>query len=110
MNGRQPNGRTTNRAMKIWKTLGIIGIALWCVGLGLAVEYSYSRPITPEPSRGRTYALMRPSRSGGAVYLTKVEYGSLAAIWGTGTVLLLVGLQSARRLARTRHTPSRPPT
>ena len=81
----------SSRATKIWKTLGILGIALWCVGLGLAVEYAYSRPITPDPSRGRTYALLRPNRSDGAVYLTKVEYGSLAAIWGTGTVLLLGG-------------------
>ena len=98
------------RSMKIWKTLGIIGMALWCVGLGLAVEYSYSRPMTPDPSRGRTYALMRVSRSGDAVYLTKLEYGSLAAIWGTGTVLLLGGFRAARRLARARATSSRPPT
>jgi hypothetical protein len=99
-----------SRAMKIWRTLGIIGMALWCAGLGLAVEYSYSRPIAPDPSRGRTYALMRPSRSGDAVYLTKVEYGSLAAIWGTGTVLLVGGFRSARRLSRTRPPSSRPPT
>jgi hypothetical protein len=98
------------RTMKIWKTLGIIGMALWCVGLGLAVEYSFSRPITPDPSRGRTYALTRISRSGDSVYLTKVEYGSLAAIWGTGTVLLLLGFRAARRLARARPTSSRPPT
>jgi hypothetical protein len=100
----------TSRATKTWKTLGIIGIVLWCVGLGLAVEYSYSRPITPDPSRGRTYALLRPSRSGGAVYLTKVEYDSLAAVWSAGTVLLLGGLHNARRLARRRHTPPRIPT
>ena len=100
----------SSRATKIWKALGIIGFALWCGGLGLAVEYSYSKPVTPDPSRGRTYALLQPSRGGGAVYLTRVEYDSLAAIWGAGTVLLLGGLRTARRLARPRHTPPRPPT
>ena len=95
----------SSRATKVLKTLGIIGIALWCVGLALAVEYSYSRPTAPEPSRGRTYTLWRPDRTGGAVYLTKAEYVSLAAIWGVGTVLLLMGLQGAKRLARTRHSP-----
>lgn len=97
-----------SRATKIWKTLGIIGFALWCLGLGLAVEYSYSRPVAPDLLRGRTYALLRPSRAGGAVYLTKVEYESLAAIWGVGTILLLGGLRSARWLARPRHTPHAP--
>ena len=46
-------------------------------------------------------------RGGGAVYLTQAEYVSLAVIWGAGTVLLLVGLRGARRLARTRHSPRR---
>jgi hypothetical protein len=99
----------SNRATRVSKTLGIIGIALWCVGLGLAVGYAYSRPMTPEPSIGRTYALWRPGRADAAVYLTKTEYVSLAVIWGTGTILLVGGFQSARRLARTRLPPYRPP-
>jgi hypothetical protein len=98
-----PSGRTT----KTLKTLGIIGIVLWCVGLGLAVEYSYSRPTAPEPSHGRTYTLWRLDRGGGAVYLTQAEYVSLAVIWGAGTILLLVGIRGARRLAGTRHSPRR---
>jgi len=110
MNARQPIAGPSSRATKIWKTLGIIGIVLWCVGLGLAVEYSYSRPVTPDPSQGRTYSLLRPSRSGGAVYLTKVEYDSLAAVWSAGTVLLLGGLHNARRQARPRPTSPRLPT
>jgi hypothetical protein len=99
----------SSRAIRVVKTLGIIGIALWCVGLGLAIGYAYSKPVNPEPSHGRTYALWRPGRSGGAVYLTKPEYVSLGVIWGAGTVLLLAGVQGARRLVRTRRLPPRPP-
>ena len=91
--------------MKVVKILGIIGIALWCVGLGLAIGYSYSKPTMPDPPRGRIYALWRPGRPSGAVYLTKPEYASLGTIWGVGTVLLLAGLQGTRRLARTRREP-----
>ena len=94
-------------ASNVVKILGIVGIALWCVGLGLAIGYSYSKPTTPESSRGRTYALWRPGR--GAVYLTKPEYVSLGIIWGAGTVLLVAGLQGATRRARTRRQPPRPP-
>ena len=92
-------------ASNVVKILGIVGIALWCVGLGMAIGYSYSKPTTPESSRGRTYALWRPGRPSGAVYLTKPEYVSLGTIWGVGTVLLLAGLQGTRRLARTRREP-----
>jgi hypothetical protein len=99
-----PSSRTT----RVLKTLGIIGIVLWCAGLGLAVEYSYSRPTAPEPSSGRTYTLWRPGGAGGAVYLTQAEYVSLAAIWGAGTVLLLVGIRGARRVVRTRQSPHSP--
>jgi hypothetical protein len=104
-----PDAKAANpphsRATKVLKTVGVVGFALWCVGLGLAVGYSYSRPTAPEPSRGRTYTLWRPDRAGGDVYLTKTEYVSLAAIWGAGTILLLMGLQGARRLARISRSP-----
>jgi hypothetical protein len=97
----------SNRSTKVPKALGIIGFALWCVGLGLAVGYSYSRPTAPEPGRGRTYALGQFGRGGGTVYLTEAEYVSLGAIWGAGAVMLLVGLRGARRLARPRYSPRR---
>jgi hypothetical protein len=96
------------RATRILRILANVGVALWCVGLGPAVGYSFSKPVTPDPSSGGTYALLRLGRGGTSVYLTKTEYYSLGAIWGTAAVLFVAGLRGSSRLAR--RSTTRPPS